>query len=229
MPGSFNIIVDTTAPGGATLALNGNAASTTLRDITAALGTTDTPTTGYQIKIWGDVDVAANASIQTTEAASAWITPASFPANQAVRLSTGDATKTINAKIRDDVWNETATLTKTIALDTAAPVPSIVTGPDTTKVSTVAGKRTVNFSFQSNEAIVAWEIAVVANSASARGTGTVIGAANGSTGVAGGALAANTSQAVALDARDIAAASAGDGTKVVKVFVQDAVGNWSVA
>ena len=229
MASSFNVVLDTTAPGGAALALNGNATATASVDITAALSTTDSPTSGYQIKIWGDVDTAFNASIQATEAASAWITPASFPANQAVRLATGDGTKTINAKIRDDVWNETTALTKTITLDTTVPTVSITTGPDTTKVSTVAGKRTVNFTFTvGTEAITAWEVAVVANSTSIRGSGTVIGTTNGSTGVSGGALAANATQAVVLDARDLQAASAGDGTKVVKTFVQDAAGSWSV-
>jgi len=226
---SFNVVLDTTAPAGAALALNGNAAYATSRDITAQLTTSDSPTTGYQILIWGDVDAAYNASIQPTQGASAWITPASFPANQAVRVSTGDGLKTINARIRDDVWNETATLTKTITLDTTVPVVSITVGPDATKVSTVAGKRTVNFSFQANEDIVAWEVAIVANSSSVRGSGTVIGTTNGSTNTTGGALAATTNQAVTLDARDISAASAGDGTKVVKVFVQDTAGNWSTA
>lgn len=231
---SFNVVLDTTAPGGAALALNGNASYTTSVDITAALTTTDNPVTGYQILIWGDVNPAFNASIQTTQGASAWITPTwtgtgPFTANQAVRLATGDALKTINARIRDDVWNETATLTKTITLDTVVPTVDITTGPDTTKVSTTAGKRTVNFTFTvGSEAITAWEVAVVANSGSARGSGTVIGTTNGSTGVSGGAKTASSTQAVSIDGRDLQAASAGDGTKVVKVFVQDAAGNWSV-
>jgi hypothetical protein len=225
---SFNVVVDTTAPGGATLSLNGGAAFVASQAITATLNTSDTPTTGYQILIWGDVDPAANASIQTTQGASAWITPGSFAAAQAVTLSAGDGLKTINARIRDDVWNETATLTQTITLDTVAPTVNITTGPDTTKVSTTAGKRTVNFSFTvGSEAITAWEVAVVANAGSVRGSGTVIGNTNGSTGVSGGALNAATVQPVVLDARDLQAASAGDGTKVVKVFVRDASGSWS--
>jgi hypothetical protein len=235
---SFNVVLDTTAPGGPALALNGGATATTSVDITAALTTTDNPVTGYQIAIWGSVDTAFNASIQTNAPggaapASSWITPTwsgtgPFTANQAVRVTAGDGTKTINARIRDDVWNETATLTQTISLDTVAPTVNWTTGPDTTKVSTVTGKRTVNATFTvGSEAITAWEVAVVANSGSARGTGTVIGTANGSTGVSGGAKAAAATQAVVLDARDIQAASAGDGTKVIKVFVSDAAGNWS--
>lgn len=230
---SFNVVLDTTAPAGAALALNGNATTTTARAITAQLSTSDTPTTGYQIAIWGDVDTSVNASIQTnapggSAPAGSWITPGSFPANQAVTLSTGDGLKTINARIRDDVWNETATLTKTITLDTTIPTVNWTVGPDTSKVSTVAGKRTVNATFTvGSEAITAWEVAVVASSGSARGSGTVIGTTNGSTGVTGAGLAAAATQAVVLDARDIVAASAGDGTKVIKVFVQDAAGNWS--
>jgi hypothetical protein len=231
---SFNLVVDTAAPGGPTLALNGGAGTTTSVDITAQLATTDDPVTGYQILIWGSVNNSFNASIQTTQGASVWISPtwvdagATYTADQAVRLSTGDGSKTVNARIRDDVWNETTTLTQSITLDTSIPTVDITTGPDTTKVSTVSGKRTVNFTFTVGaEAITAWEVAVVSNSGSARGTGTVIGTTNGSTGVTGGAKAAAATQAVVLDARDVVAASAGDGTKVIKVFVQDAQGLWS--
>lgn len=231
---SFNLILDTTAPGGATLSLNGGAAATTSRDITAALVTTDNPVTGYQILIWGaGVDPAFNASIQVAQGSSAWISPTwtgsgPFTANQAVRVSTGDGAKSISARIRDDVWNETSTLTQSITLDTTAPTVDITTGPDTTKVSTTAGKRTVNFTFTvGSENITAWEVMVVPNSGSAHSAGTLIGTTNGSTGTSGAAKTAAATQAVVLDGRDVIAASAGDGTKVIKVFVQDAAGNWS--
>jgi hypothetical protein len=230
MSSVFNLIVDTTAPQTPTLALNGNAATTAVRDITAQLATVDTPTTNYQIKIWGDVDPASNAAIQTTEGASSWITPGSFPANQAVRLAAGDGSKTINARIRDDVWNETAVLTKSISLDTSAPVADWTAGPDTPKVSTVSGKRVVNATFTVGaEPITAWEVRVAPNSGSDRASSALIGTTNGSTGVSGGAKAAAATQAVAIDGRDILAASPGEGAKVIKLFVQDALGNWSSA
>lgn len=228
MANNFNLILDTTAPGGAALTLNGGAGFASAHDITARLATTDAPTDGYQIKIWGDVDLAANASIQDTEAASAWITPGAFPADQAVRLAAGDGVKNIHAKIRDDVWNETAQLDAAITLDTSLPVVNIVSAPDATKISTVAGKRVVNVGWQSDSAYSAFEVAVVATGASARGTGVVIGGANGSTNVSGGAGPAATTVNTSIDGRDLQAASAGDGTKVVKIFVQDAnTGNWS--
>lgn len=232
---SFNVVLDTTAPGGAALALNGGSTYATTVDITAALTTTDNPVTGYQILIWGaGVDPAFNASIQTTQGASAWITPTwngsgPFTANQAVRLSTGDGAKSISGRIRDDVWNETSTLTQSITLDTTSPTVNWTVGPDVTKVSILSGKRTVNATFTvGSESIVAFEVAVVSSAGSARGTGTVIGTTNGSSGVTGGAKVNGTTQAVVIDARDLQAASAGDGTKVIKVFVQDAAGNWSV-
>ena len=231
----FNLVLDTTAPGTASLSLNGGASTTTSATITARANTSDNPATGYQIKIWGSVDTGANASIQASEGASAWITPTwtngspSF-ADQTVVLSSGDGSKTINMKIRDDVWNETSTLTQNITLDSSVPVASITVGPDATKVSVLSGKRTVNFSFQSDVAIDAWKVKVVSTSGSLETTGTQIGTTNGSTGVTGGSLAAATNQAVVLDARDVQAASAGDGTKVIKVFVKEtATQLWSTA
>lgn len=229
MASNFNLVLDTTAPGGSALSLNGNASYTSTRDITAAVSTTDTPTTGYQIKVWGDVDISYNASIQTTEGASAWITPGAFPANQAVRLSTGDGSKTINVKIRDDVWNESATLTKSITLDTSAPTVNITTAPDVTKVSTVSGKRTVTFGWQANETFTDYEVAVVSSSGASRGSGTVIGSTNGSTNTSGsaGSYPADTTITTTIDARDLQAASSGDGVKIVKVFVKDTSGLWN--
>jgi hypothetical protein len=226
----FNLVLDTTAPQGASLSLNGGAATSNVAAITARLSTSDNPATGYQIKIWGAVNTGANASIQTTEGASAWISPTwagTSYADQAVTLSATDGSKTIFAKIRDDVWNETSQLSASITLDTTIPVVSITTGPDATKISTVSGKRVTNFTFQTDQAVSAWEVEVVATSGSARGTGTVIGTTNGSTNTSGGALAATTGKDVSLDGRDVQAASAGDGTKVIKVFAQNAAGTWS--
>jgi hypothetical protein len=226
---SFNVVLDTTAPAGVTFSINGGASYTTSQTVTLTIATSDSPTTGYQMAIWGDVDVADNANIQTnapggSAPASSWF---SYGTSQSVKLSSGDASKTLNLRIRDDVWNESSTVTHSITLDTTLPVASIVSGPDATKISQVAGKRTVTFGWQSDSAYQAYEIAVVANSGSARGSGTVIGTTNGSTNVSGGSGPATTTVTTTIDGRDLGAASSGDGTKVVKVFVQDSAGNWS--
>jgi hypothetical protein len=227
MASFFNLVLDTTAPAGVSITLAGGATYATSRDISAAIATSDTPTTGYQMKIWGDVDNAYNASIQSTEGASSWI---AFSTSQAIRLSTGDGLKTVNVKIRDDVLNESSGQSDQITLDLSVPVITIQPGsPDVSKVSKQATKDTVTVVWQSDEALVAYEVAVVANGAAARGTGTVIGTTNGSTNVSGGALAANTDRTTTIKGADLEAASAGDGTKVIKVFGQDAGGNWSTA
>lgn len=224
MAANFDLILDTTGPGGVAASINSGAAYATIRDVLLAVTTTDSDTTGYQAKIWGDVDPAFSADIQATEGASSWIT---LTASIAVRLSTGDGVKTLNARLRDDVWNESASASDTITLDTAAPVIT-VTGPDVPKVSKVTGKRTASISFSSDTAIVAWKVKVVPASGSLHSAGTQIGTTNGSTNMSGGALAAATPQAATIDGADLEAASAGDSTKIVKVFGQDAAGNWSV-
>jgi hypothetical protein len=224
MPAYFNIVLDTTGPGGVAAIINSGDAATAIQDVSLAVTSTDPDLTGYQVKIWGDVDAATNANIQATEGASSWITLAS---PHTVRLSAGDGAKTLHVKVRDDVFNESAEVTDSITLDSTVPVVSIPVGPDVSRISTVSGKRTVSFSFQSTEAIQAWKVKVVPATNSIHSAGTQIGSANGSTAVTGGALAATTNQAVTLDGRDVQAASAGDGTKIIKVFVQDLSGNWS--
>lgn len=226
MASNFTITLDTTAPAGVTISLAAGAAATAVQDITATIGTSDGVTTGYQMKLWGSVDPAANANIQATEGASAWI---AYSTSQAVRLSTGDGSKTVNLKIRDDVWNESAQQSDSITLDTTLPVPNITVGPDTTRVSKIAGKRTVNFSWQSDTPFEEYKVKVVPATNSIESAGTVIPTTNGSSNVASaaGGFPATTNINTVIDGRDLELASSGDGDKIVKVFVREASGNWS--
>jgi hypothetical protein len=224
MPANFNLVLDTTGPQGVGGTINAGATYATARDVSLGPTTTDPDTTGYQVKVWGDVDLAADANIQDTEANSSWI---NLTAAVAVRLAAGDGVKNLTWRLRDDVWNESATATDAITLDTTVPVVT-VTGPDVAKVSKIAGKRTASISFSVDTHIQAWKVKVVPATGSIHTAGTQIGVANGSTSMTGGALAASTPQAATIDGRDLEAASAGDGTKIVKVFVQDDAGNWSV-
>lgn len=225
MASYFDLTLDTTAPGGVTISLAGGATYTSVRDIVATIGTSDGSTAGYQIKVWGDVDPAADASIQTTEGASAWI---SYNAAQAVRLSTGDGAKTVNVKVRDSVWNTSSAVSDSITLDTSVPVVT-VSGPDVALISKQTGKRTSAFSFTADVDVVAWKVKVVPSNGSLENAGTQIPNTNGSTNMSGGALAAGTPVNATIDGADLEAASAGDGTKHVKVFVQDAAGLWSIS
>lgn len=225
MASYFNVVLDTTAPAGVSITLNGGAAYTSSVDVTATIATSDTPTTGYEMKIWGDVNDAYNADIQTLEANSSWI---AFSTSQAVRLATTDGSKTVYCKVRDDVYNASAQQSDSITLDTTTPVITIQAGsPDVAKISEQATKNTVTAVWQSDQAITAYEVAVVANGSAARGTGTVILTTNGSTNVSGGAVAATTNKTTTIKGSDLKVASSADGTKVVKVYGQNAAGTWS--
>jgi hypothetical protein len=225
MATTFTVTLDTTAPATVDIQINASAAYSAARDVVANISCSDGDTTGYQMKIWGDADLADNANIQDTEAASSWI---SYSATQSVKLSTGDGTKTLNVRVRDDVWNQSSSDSDTIVLDTTLPAPDISVPPDTTRVSKVSGKRTVNFSFTPDGDITEWKVKIVPSTNSLESAGTTVPETNGSTETTGGALTGGTPQAVSLDGRDIELASSGDGSKIVKIFVKDAAGNWSV-
>lgn len=226
MASYFTVALDTTGPQSPTFLVASDAAYTSTQVVTCQIGTSDNPTTGYQMKIWGNVDLADNPNIQDTEGNSSWIT---FSTTQAVKLLAGDGIKTLSAKIRDDVWNETTVLSDSITLDTTLPVATITTGPDVTRVSKIAGKRTVSFSWTADTIFDEYKVKVVPSSGSLNTAGTAILTTNGSTnmsGVAGG-YPASTAINSTLDGRDLDAASPGDGAKIVKVFIKDTAGNWS--
>lgn len=220
MASFFNLILDTTAPAGVTLSLNDDARYTTSASITAKIGCEDAETTGYQMKIWGSVDSAA------TEADAAWV---NFAATKAITLAAGDGKKTVNLKVRDDVGNESTVITKEIILDTAVPVVTI-TGPDKSKISKVETFNVAAISFTCDVDFVEYKVKVVPTTASLQDAGVVIGTTNGSTNMSGTGEYPDA-QAIdcTINAADLEAASAGDGEKIIKVFVRNAAGTWSVA
>lgn len=235
MPGTFQLVLDTLGPQGVTLTLDaGNPAFTLDRVVTAIPGTSSGD--AVVMKIWGDVDPAADANVQTTEAASAWVTYA----NRDITVAAGDGLKTINVRLRDDVGNTSSVATDTITLDTTAPTVTITAGPSTTqggnppKISKVAGWDDASITWQVDADIQAYKVKVVPSTGADQSQGTTIGTTNGSTNVsatgAGGAqvLAAATAITTHIKGADLEAASAGDATKQLKIFAQDMAGNWSV-
>lgn len=226
----FNVVLDTTAPAGVSITIAGGAAFTSTQSVTAAIATSDSPTTGYTMKIWGDVDNTFNTDIQTTEAASNWIT---FSTSQSLKLSTGNALKTINVKVRDDVLNISSQQSDTITLDTAVPVITIQAGsPSATKISTQTGADTDTIVWQSSVALQAYRVELVANGTSAHGTGTLIPVTGGSSNTSGTTVAATTNVTTVIKGADLQTAAGGpgnDGTKVLRIFGQASAGsqNWS--
>lgn len=218
MPANFNLVLDTTGPAGVTLAIDAGNAWSLDFDVIANVATTDPDTTGYQMKVWGDI-----AGGPATEAAAAWQT---YNAALPVTLAAGDGLKTLTVRLRDDVWNESGTATDTITVDTTAPTVTVVS--DVTKVSKIAGKRTATLTITPNSAIQAWKVKVVPASGSINTAGTQIPVTNGSDNMTGGASASGVPITAHIDGRDLELAGV-EGNNIVKVFVQDQAGNWSVA
>ena len=140
-----------------------------------------------------------------TEAEASWET---FAKTKSITLPDGDGLKTIYVKMRDDVGNETAAVSDTITLNTSIPAVTIC-----------------DVDFEE------YTIRVVPATSSLHTAGTQIPTTGGSTNVSGteGGYKKNTAINVTVKGADLEAASSGDGTKIVKVFVKNAAGTWSAA
>ena len=219
MASYFNLVLDTLAPQGLTVKLNNGSQYTTSKNVTLSISVSDTSTSGYQMKVWG-IDGASS------EDSASWET---FASAKSIALPTGDGLKTVYVKVRDDVFNETAAASATITLDTSVPAVTII-GPDVSRISKTAPKNVATFSFTSDVAFTEYKIKVVPSKSSLHDAGTLIGTANGSTNMtATGTFKASTAISCKIYGKDLEAASSGDGEKIIKVFVKNAHGTWSVA
>ena len=126
MPNYFTLTLDTTGPSNPSIRLDNNAQFATNTLVTASISTGDSDKTGYQMKIWGDLDLAwaksnglvgTNSTVISEETAS-WVT---FAASKQLKLSGSDGAKTVSVQIRDDVYNVSAVASDSITLDTTRP------------------------------------------------------------------------------------------------------------
>lgn len=219
MASYFNLTLDTLAPQGLTIKLNNGSQYTTNKTVQLAVNVTDESADGYQMKVWGIDGIAK-------ESDAVWETLANI---KNVTLSTGDGLKTVYVKVRDDVYNETVAASATITLDTSVPAVTII-GPDVSKISKTSPKDVATFSFTSNTAFTEYKIKVVPSNSSLHDAGVQIGTANGSTNMsATGTFKASTAISCKVYGKDLEVASSGDGEKIIKVFVKNAHGTWSVA
>ena len=219
MASYFNLVLDTLAPQGLTVKLNNGSQYTTSKNVTLNISVSDTSTSGYQMKVWGIDGIAK-------ESDAVWETLANV---KDITLSTGDGLKTVYVKVRDDVYNETAVASTSITLDTSVPAVTII-GPDVTRISKTSPKDVATFSFTSDVAFTEYKIKVVPSKSSLHDAGTLIGTANGSTNMsATGTFKASTAISCKIYGKDLEIASSGDGEKIIKVFVKNTVGTWSVA
>ena len=220
MASYFNLTLDTTAPSGLTLQINDGALYATSTAVKLTIGVSDEQTTGYQMKIWGIDGVAE-------EASASWET---FAPNKSVNLTAGDGLKTVHIKVRDDVGNESAEVTDDITLNTAVPVVT-VTGPDKSKISKITGFNTSIINFTSDVEFDEYKVCVVPQNNSTQDAGKVIPTTGGSINTSGsdGSYPASENIQVTITGADLETASSGDGVKIVKVFVKNAAGTWSMA
>ena len=221
MASFFNLILDTTAPSGVTIKINEDAQYTTSRNVTLSISCSDSEKTGYQIKIWGIDGVDSEESAVWEE----------YVETKSVLLTDGDGSKIVYLKVRDSVYNESAVVEDSIILNTT--VPSVtISGPDVSRISKVSGKNVSSFTFMVDMKIIAWKVMVVASSSALENTGTnaQIPSDGGSQNMIGSTpTEANTAVSCSIYGADLDAASSGDGTKIIKVFVQNEAGTWSVA
>ena len=217
MAAYFQLILDTTAPTGGSISLP---ASTNTVNITATLSASG----ASYMKLYGDICATAGGAA-IAEADASWV---AYDTSASIILTSTDGTKTVYVKFKDDVGNESAAVSASTVLDTSAPVVTIV-GPDVSTISKVSGYNVSAFSFSANEAFVEWTVRVVPSADSAHTAGTEIPTTGGSTNMHGTtATAASTAVNCTIYGADLETASSGDGAKIVKVFVKDANGNWSV-
>lgn len=212
MASYFTLTLDTTAPTSVSIDLPALTNSTTVTATIAATGAS-------YMKFWGDITSAA------TEGDASW---ESYSASKSLTLTSGDGAKTVYMKVKDDVGNEASAVNDSTNLDTAGPAVT-VTGPDLNRISKIASYDTSAFSFAADEAFVEYKVKVVPATSSIHSAGTQIGTTGGSTNMSGsGTYAANTAINCTIKGADLETASNGDGAKIVKVFVKDSNGNWSV-
>lgn len=219
MASYFHVTLDTTAPSDVALTINNGAlyASSTAVNLNITLA--DEQTEGYQMKIWG----VAGAQEETQ---AKW---ENFVPSKGVNLTDGDGMKTVFLKMRDDVGNESLTVSAQITLNTSVPVVT-VTGPDRSKISTEDEFDQSVFHFSADVPFEAYKVCVVPTVSAQQEEGTPIPTEGGSQNTSGeaGGYPASANMEVTITGADLERVSPGDGVKVIKVFVRNTSGIWSV-
>ena len=234
MANYVNLTLDTLGPQGVKMILNEGESTTTSTGIRVKFTCTDESTTGYQMKIWGTAPAP-------TEADARWV---NLVQNDVFIIPGGAGTKTLYAKLRDDVYNESATVSATIKYVTDRPtVSGLFISPS--KISHVEGKNLATGSFGFSEDICAAKVMIVKdiNNTHDNQTNILIPTTNGSClELEDGTVLSSDKMSFEgktcdeiftilynIKAQDITAADPGDGVKIIKVFVQSAESKlWSI-
>lgn len=232
------ITLDTTGPSSPTLTLNDGAPETWDRNVTALFRTGDADAIGYEVKVWGDLDLTwaiANgladpaAVVPYDEADAEWV---AWQDTRTLRLSVGDGDKSVSYRFRDDVRNESVSRNESIRLAESAPLAVTVLAPTADTVSKQAGKDSTDLGWSVDGDFEEYVVKVVPSSlggAAVHTDGVPIPSTGGSLNVAGalGGYPANTPIVTTIKGADLELAAGAGGAWTVKVFVRDAAGRWS--
>lgn len=234
MASFFTIILDTIAPATTAIKIDGGSSYVSDPDrlCTVTITTGDTETTGYQMKIWGNVDVTYNTNIAADETNSKWT---SYEESKQIKLSEGDGVKHVYCKLRDDVGNESSVVSTQTILDTQVHTVTI-NSQSVQKISAVAGYDTVTFTFYVSDTnpdvtgFIEYKVCCVASESVPAEEATAIGMENGSSNMSGtGTFAFDDPISCTLKTADLieTASGAGDGSKIIKVFAKAQDNSWS--
>lgn len=234
MANYINITLDTIAPSGVSILVNGDADKVTSTAAVLSIGCTDESTDGYQMKIWGTADAP-------TEADAIWET---YRTSKNVTLASGDGLKTVYVKVRDDVWNESSAVSDSVTLYEKVPAISSFS-VDNSRISLTSGKDCAVGAFYADEKINAAKLMIVQNVNAPHDSPSniAIPTTNGSD-IHDDNYSVSASDAVlefngevdsviginyTIRAADLVAVAPGDGIKIIKAFVRSAAtGSWSV-
>lgn len=204
--------VDTVAPSGVSIVINDGSTATANRLVNLTLNSPDADTT--QMLIWGYDGVL-------TESDAVWET---YAQTKQITLTNGDGQKTIYAKFRDDVLNVSAQVSASILLNTSVPEVTAVINP-----SKISQNIDATLTFSADSDFVEYKVCVVPETTTTQANAIVIPTTSGSTGTSGtGSYKASTEYTATIKADDLLSISAGDGQKIVKVFIKTNLGTWSV-
>lgn len=204
--------VDTVAPSGVSIVINDGSTATANRLVNLTLSSPDADTT--QMLIWGYDGVL-------TESDAVWET---YAQTKQITLTNGDGQKTIYAKFRDDVLNVSAQVSASILLNTSVPEVTAVINP-----SKISQNVDATLTFSADSDFVEYKVCVVPETTTTQANAIVIPTTSGSTGTSGtGSYKASTEYTATIKADDVLSVSAGDGQKIVKVFIKTNLGTWSV-
>lgn len=116
-------------------------------------------------------------------------------------------------------WDNINNNTAPASGDTTPPTPNLTTGDS--KISDETGKDSYSYSFTVDEACQAYQIRVVDSSGDPFPAGNIV--------EAGGAVTTSSPATGTITYAELVAAGMdAEGAKVLKVYVQDSAGNWSV-